>query len=317
MSRPKSLFLALMTFAAVCATTSSAFALPHIAVTLLYNEASACYEVSGFTVGTKAGWYENANCTVKAASKLTGRYELVLTETFITGSTSLWCSNFTTTPTSGHYNTNKCSLGSGNTESDGLYDEINAYPLLLSYESTTVKTELETTAGGLLAGKGLKILSAGGGSAASGTFRADFFGIKDGTKKCTSTGDAVETVLAEGSFAAVYTNLSPLEMGVLYLPNEVVVECEGSNIKAKGSILSSLNAEGNASTELTHVSGQFLRGSSTGKPRIEEYYNDTGTKVKAKLEITVGGSTKESNTIVEGEPVSSVLGNKMFVITSR
>ena len=317
MSRPKSLFLALMTFAAACATTSSAFALPHIAVTLLNNEASACYEVSEFTVDTKAGWYENANCTVKAAAKLTGRYELVLTETFITGSTSLWCANFATTPTSGHYNTNKCHLGSGNTESDGLYDEINAYPLLLSYESTTVHTELETTAGGLLSGVGLKTLSDGSESPASGTFRVDFLDIKDGTKHCNSAGDATGTVLTAGSFHVVYTNLSPLLMGTLGLLNELTVECEGTNIRVKGDTLSSLIAEGNTLTELTQVSGQLLKGASAGKPKIEEYYNDAGTRVKAKLETTVGGLTKEASMIVEGTPVFSALGGKMFVITSR
>ena len=317
MSKPKSLFLALIAFVAAGVATSTAFALPHVAVTLVNNEKwLACYEVSEFKVNEKAGWYTNNNCTVKG-NKLEGRFELSTPSLFITGSTSLWCAWFDVLPQSGHYNTSLCKLGSGNTEIDGLYDEINAYPLLLSYENTTLTTELETTAGSLLQGRGLKTLSVGSESPASGTFRTDFSGVRDGTKKCMSTGDAVEVVLVEGSFHLVYTDLSPLLMGTLGLINEVTIECEGTNSTVKGSILSSLIAEGNTLTELTSVSGQLLRGASAGKPKIEEYYNDAGTKVKAKLETTTGGSTKESNMIVEGTPVFSALGGKMFVITSR
>ena len=200
---------------------------------------------------------------------------------------------------------------------DGLYIEVavpNAYPLHLNYESTSAATELETTAGGLLRGTGLKVLSLSG---ESGTFRADLFKVKDGTKKCTSTGDTVETVLAEGSFHLVYTNLSPLEMGILYLPNEITVECEGTNSKVKGDMLASANVAGTETTELTGIGGQLKKGSSAGKPAIEEYYNDAGTKVKAKLETTTGGTTKESTGIVEGEPEATALEGKMFVITSR
>ena len=145
----------------------------------------------------------------------------------------------------------------------------------------------------------------------------DFLEIKDGTKKCNSTGDKTATVLTEGSFHLVYTNLSPLEMGILYLPNEVTMECEGTNSKLKGSILSSLNAAGAEITELTGVAWRLTKGSSAGKPAIEEYYNDAGTKVKAKFETTTGGTTKESNEIVQGEPVATALEGKMFVITSR
>jgi len=318
MSRKLGVLVALLSFVVACVmSTSSAFALPDISVTLLNNEKwLACYEVSEFKTLEKAGWYTDENCTLKG-SKLEGRYELSTPSLFITGTKSLYCAWFDVLPQSGHYNTNLCKLGTGNAEVDGLYDEINAYPLHLNYGSTTVNSELETTAGGLLKGVGLKVLFLIGELSALGTFRADFLDVKDGAKLCMSTGDEDGTVLTEGSFHVVYTNLSPLLMGVLYLPSQVVIECEGTNATVKGSILSSFIAEGNTLTELTSVSGQLLKGASAGKPKIEEYYNDAGTKVKAKLETTTGGSTKESNEVVEGTPVFSALGGKMFVVTSR
>ena len=85
----------------------------------------------------------------------------------------------------------------------------------------------------------------------------------------------------------------------------------------KGDILGSVNAAGTETTELTGFGSQLKKGSIAGKPAIEEYYNDAGTKVKAKLETTTGGTTKESNEIIEGEPEATALEGKMFVITSR
>ena len=105
----------------------------------------------------------------------------------------------------------------------------------------------------------------------------DFFEIKDGTKKCNSTGDKTATVLTEGSFHLVYTNLSPLEMGILYLPNEVTMECEGTNSKLKGSISSSLNAAGTEITELTGVAGAQPKVRAQENPRSK---NTTTTPVR-------------------------------------
>ena len=116
--------------------------------------------------------------------------------------------------------------------------------LKLNFESSSITSELETTAGGLLKGIGLKtlLLTSGTGSPL-GTFRADFENVKDGTKKCNSVGDKTATVLTEGSFHLVYTNLSPLLEGILYLPNEVVIECEGTTSKVKGDILGSVKSK--------------------------------------------------------------------------
>ena len=197
----------------------------------------------------------------------------------------------------------------------------SAYPLHLNYESKTVATVLEDANGGVLSGAGLKLLLTTGEEAALGTFRADFLQVTETStgKKCHSTGDTTGTVLTEGSFHLVYTSLGTnLQLGVLYLPNEVKIECEGFNAKVKGSVISSVNLNGtNEATELTNVKGLLAKGTNPGEQQIKEYYNGEGTKVKAGLITTISGIEQESNEQVKEEAVLTALSPDMFVITGR
>ncbi len=196
----------------------------------------------------------------------------------------------------------------------------SAYPLHLNYTSPTVQTLLEEAAGGRLKGVGLTLLLLTGELTSLGTFRADFTNVEEvkSLKKCNSTSDATGVVLTEGSFHVVYTNLSPLLMGVLYLPKEVVILCEGFNLNVRGSVLSSLNAAGNEATELTNVSGTLAKGATAGSQQITEFYNDAGTKLVAKLESNASTSFLKANEqVLNTEPVLTALSPNMFVITSR
>jgi hypothetical protein len=193
---------------------------------------------------------------------------------------------------------------------------VSLFPLHLNFESETTKTALETTAGGLLKGEGLKTLYLIKELTALGTFKADFQKVGDGAKSCKTTGDTAGTVLLEGSFHLVYTSLSPnLQLGVLYLPKPFEMECEGTFIEIQGDVIGSLSGIGTEATELTSVSGKL--SGTNGSQEIKEYYNDGGTKVKAKLEANPGNGFKEADQVVEGEPVLKALGSNMFVITGR
>ncbi len=130
-------------------------------------------------------------------------------------------------------------------------------------------------------------------------------------------------MLTEGSFHVVITSLYPnLQIGLLFLPNEVKLECEGVNLKVKGSVISSINTNGiTEATELTNIKGLLAKGSTAGSQQISEYYNDAGTKVKSGLILTVAGVENSSNEQVKEEltltalpPSGSTVAN-MFVIT--
>ena len=319
MSKYKGLLLALSMLVVTGVMTPSAFALPKVVVSLL---SLGCYQVSKAKTGNwnKQGSAGNLGpCAEQATTHLVDEWVEAEPLSRVAGSTDLWCAKLTpyklgTTSETGEFSEALCLAK----KSNGEYTEVNVPgngdPLHLNYENAQVKSELETTAGGLLEGEGLKVLSLSG---ESGTFRVDIFEVRDGTRKCNTVGDKAPTVLVEGSFHLVYTSLSPLYMGVLDLPNEVTIECEGTNLKIKGDTLASLNAAGSDETELNGTGNQLKKGSTAGKPAIEEYYNDEGVKVKAKLETTTGGTTKESSLIVDGEPNFTALEGKMFVITSR
>ena len=163
-----------------------------------------------------------------------------------------------------------------------------------------------------------------GGLSALGTFRADFANWRASStdKKCHSPGDPTATVLWEGSFHVVIVNTSPLEIGLLFLPNEVKVECEGLNVKVKGSVISSI--EGVTTTlDVTSILGRLEKGANPGEQQIREYYNDAGTKVKAGLITTISSIEREANEQVKEHvtllalPTSSQLTEpNMFIVTN-
>jgi hypothetical protein len=295
-------------------SATSAFALPDVSVTLV---ALKCYEISNFVTLSHAGWWGNNTCTTKAGL-LDGKWETALPEWFLEA--NLWCAKADSS-NDGVYTNNHCTeTGSGDS---GKWIEVvvpEAYPLHLNYENTTIKSKLETTAGSEIEGEGLKFLLLFGELTALGTFRAEFKNATEPVEpgKCNSSGDTTGVILTEGSFHVVYTNLSPLLLGILFLPKETVFTCGSTNEKVKGSVISSLNGIGSETTELTSSSGKLGKGSSAGTQEIKEFYNDGGTKVKAKLEGNLSGTGfKEANEVVEGEPVLTALESKMFVITGR
>jgi hypothetical protein len=128
-------------------------------------------------------------------------------------------------------------------------------------------------------------------------------------------GDAAGVILVEGSSNLVYTNLSPLTLGTLYLPKFLEVACGALLIEIKGSVLASANGIGTENSELTTTSGQLT--GVKGKPAITNYYNDGGQLLVATLLSNVGAGFVQSNLVVAGEPVLEALGNNMFRITSR
>jgi hypothetical protein len=306
-------------FSALAVSSASAAAPP-----------KGCYTVSGWVSGSNGGdWLkgETGKCE-NAIAALTGRW-VEAEPTLAALAPGIWCAKIS--PTSlktGTYTTDACkTLGSNNS---GEFISVlslpdiaitlpgSSYPLHLNYENLTVATKLEDGSGALLTGEGVKVLLLTGELTSLGTFRVDFFKVKEGAKECHTSGDKTATVLTEGSFHLVYTNLSPLLLGLLFLPNEVKIECEGVNVFVRGSVISSVNFSGQGEEEeLLNIKGKLEKGSTAGTQEITEYYNEGGTKVKAKLEAETGGVGHSSNEQVKVETELTALSPNMFVITSR
>jgi hypothetical protein len=181
----------------------------------------------------------------------------------------------------------------------------------------TATTLLETAGAGVLNGTGVTLLLLTTELSGLGTFTSDFTKVENPEKiKCHSIGDAEGVVLVNGEFHLVPISLSPLNIGILFLVSELEVECPaGINVLIRGNILASVEGIGSEGTELTGFSGALL--GEKGKQKISEYYNDGGTKIKAKLESEAGAGFTASSEQV-GEPVSlQVLGSQMIVITGR
>jgi hypothetical protein len=192
----------------------------------------------------------------------------------------------------------------------------STFPLHLNFADNGVtRTQLQSASGVVIEGAGLSLLILIGDLTALGTFRADFLHIQRGAKACNSVGDPKDVVLVEGSSDLVYTGLSPLTLGTLYLPKAFEVECEGLVIELKGSVLASANGAGTENSELTTTSGQLT--GTKGKPAITTYYNDSGQLLVATLLSNAGAGFVTSTLIVEGEPLVTALGNNMFRVTSR
>ncbi len=317
----------------------AAFALSSIAAASA--SASACYKVSEFKSGTKGGNFSSPTCATEV-KKLTGEYVLATIKTHTVG--NLWCAELLLSSSevegdTGYFTSSTCAtVLTGSSVNDSNWTEVlwlpdvsttlagSSYPLHLNYESSTVATLLEDANGGVLEGTGLKLLLLTGELTALGTFRADFANVKEVVApkhNCHTSNDPTATVLTEGSFHVVITSLFPnLQIGLLFLPNEVKIECEGINLKVKGSVIASINTNGiTETTELTNIKGLLAKGSTVASQQVSEYYNDSGTKVKAGLITTVAGVENASNEQVKEEttftalpPSGSTVAN-MFVIT--
>jgi len=192
-----------------------------------------------------------------------------------------------------------------------------SYPLSLEATVLTAKTKI-STASESLQGEGV-LLSLGFEALSSlGPFEATFKKVSDtGKEGCKSSGDASEEVSTSGTFHIVYTSLSPLTLGILYLLSPVEIVCGTQTVKVQGSALASLIGLGSSeSTEYTSLTSA-LTGNGSGKPALKTYYNDSGEAKSAKLETNFGAGFKESAEEVEKEVVADVCEGKMFVVTGR
>jgi hypothetical protein len=193
-----------------------------------------------------------------------------------------------------------------------------SYPLSLEATVLTAKTKISNVVAESLQGEGV-LLSLGFEALSSlGPFEATFQKVSDKEKEgCKSSGDASEEVSTSGTFHIVYTSLSPLTLGILYLLSPVEISCGTEKVKVQGSALASLVGLGSSeTTEYTSLTSA-LTGNGSGKPALKTYYNSSGEAKSAKLETNFGSGFKESAEEVEKEVVADVCEGKMFVVTGR
>jgi hypothetical protein len=196
------------------------------------------------------------------------------------------------------------------------------YPINNVVTLLTVATKLSNPVENIK-GVGLLLLMIGPSLTTLGTFDVLFDGVEN-TKgnKCSSENSAGGTdptgeVLLPGTWHLVYTSLSPLTLGALFLPEEVKVVCGTVKIKVKGSALAALNlGTSTEATELTGLGG-VLTGDGAGHATQKTYYNDAGESQVSQLLSNFGTTFKESAEEVTGEVTVTAEGGKMFTATSR
>jgi hypothetical protein len=195
----------------------------------------------------------------------------------------------------------------------------SSFPLHLDVTLLSVATQLNTSGGAHLEGVGFLLLLLVSSLTSLGTFEALFTKVKENeAAECKTPSDPLGEVLTKGTYHIVYTSLSPLTLGELFLVEPVTITCGLLETDVKGSVLSSINpgSIGTEGTELISVLGQ-LKGNGKGKPNLTTYYNAGGTAVKAKLESEFGAGFEESAEEVGAEVTLLALKTNMFVITGR
>jgi hypothetical protein len=196
----------------------------------------------------------------------------------------------------------------------------SAFPLHLEVTLLTVKTKLSSASAVVASGEGLLLLLLANELSSLGTFEALFTNVVGEGEKCFSeengAKDPAGEVLTKGTYHIVYTSLTPLTLGTLFLVLEFTLVCGATKTKVRGNVLSSLNAGASETTELTSDGG-VLAGNGKGVPSLKTYYNNSGTAVSAKLEGNSGAGFTQNAEEVEGEVTVTALKGNMFVITSR
>jgi hypothetical protein len=191
------------------------------------------------------------------------------------------------------------------------------YPVT-STGSLSAATKLASASGVALEGTGVTLLLVTKELSALGTFTSDFTKVIDpnNSKECSTTGDATGVVLIGGEFHLVpLENAAPSKLGILFLVSEATITCGTLEVVVRGNVIGSVNGIGSEGTELTGFGG-VLEGKE-GKQNISEYFNDGGTKVKAKLESESGAGFVGADENVAGEVKLAVEGSKMVVISPR
>jgi hypothetical protein len=291
-----------------------------------------CYKISQFVVNEKGGQYKEAGCLGEPTKKLL-EGEWILAEPLFKTSGNLWCALINLElpggfrGNDGFFKDPLCKeKNTVANESD--YTEIilpglpdisvtltgGKYPVHAVGSLATAVTTLSSASGAVLGGNGVTLLLLTTELSGLGTFTADFTNVNNPNNKenCHSTGDVSGVVLLGGEFHLV---LSPNNLGILFLVSEFEITCGSLSLLVRGNLLGGLTNIGGEANELTGVGG-VLEGKE-GKQNISEYFNDGGTKVKAKLETEAGAGFVASAENVTGELVLSVLGSQMIVITNR
>jgi hypothetical protein len=192
----------------------------------------------------------------------------------------------------------------------------SSFPLHLQVTLLTVATQFSSSSGAQLAGEGILLLLLAKSLSSLGTFELTLLKVSEGTTKCNTPGDAEGVIEVHGTYHIVYTALSPLTLGELFLVEPYIEKCGATEFDLRGSVLSSITNAGTEGTELTSLSGT-LSGNGKGKPSLVTYYNQGGTAVKAKLESELGAGFVEIAEEVKAVVTVSALKTNMFVITGR
>jgi hypothetical protein len=179
-------------------------------------------------------------------------------------------------------------------------EEPGCYPVHINFgDNGITPTELQSTGGGKLEGKGVSILLLLTELSGLGTFGSTFLNVewkKEKEVKCNTKGDAEGAVVTKGTFHVVYWSLSPLRTGIAFLPEPVTIECgPKKTINVKGCALSTAEPKKPSESELdvTNIDGR-LQGEK-GKNALTEYDDQNGNKVKCILESQFpGGEFKQS-----------------------
>jgi hypothetical protein len=189
-----------------------------------------------------------------------------------------------------------------------------AYPINNVVTLLTVATKLSNPVENLK-GVGLLLQIIVPSLTTLGTFDVLFDAVENAKgSKCNSEGDPTGEVLLPGTWHLVYTSLSPLKLGELFLPEEVKIVCGSVKIKVKGASLAALNLSAEA-TEITGLSG-ILTGDGAGHAATKNYYNDAGESEVSQLLSNFGTTFKESAEEVAEEVTATAAGSKMFEVTT-
>jgi hypothetical protein len=200
------------------------------------------------------------------------------------------------------------------------------YPLRVGTTVTGGLTNLSSAGSTTFFGEGFLLLLHLPELTALSTFEALLAKVRTpgaSPKECNSEGDAAGEVLLKGTFHVVYTALTSLALGILYLVEPLNVACGEDKVQVKGNVLSSLNG-GTEGTELTSILG-LIAGNERGVPKLKTYFNAAGASATAKLEVDSGIGFAEA--ALEIDPVCGTcraaevtllaLESKMFTITGR
>jgi hypothetical protein len=126
-----------------------------------------------------------------------------------------------------------------------------------------------------------------------GTYHIHFTGCGTSGFKCNTSGDSAGVILTLGGFHYVDDFLSPnvseLGVAILFLPEEVAIECTALvKIKIKGSFLCLILEP--LSSKVTH---EFHCTQSSGMQSETHWWNDSGVQQTSVLLISKNGSAFE------------------------